>query len=46
MAHQITDSPSRHTIYHDIDVSVDMNKEMEQNQKGEEQEDARGCLID
>ena len=37
MAHQITSSPSRHTIYHDIDVSVDMIKEMEQNQRGEEQ---------
>ena len=45
MAHQITDSPSRHTIYHDIDVSVDMNKEMEQNQKGEEQEMPEGVSL-
>ena len=37
MAHQITNSPSQHTIYHDIDVSVDMIEEMEQNQRGEEQ---------
>ena len=37
MAHQIPNSPSRHTIYHDIDVSVDMIEEMEQNQKGKEQ---------
>ena len=45
MAHQITSSPSQHTIYYDIDVSVDMIQEMEQNQKGEEQGTQRGTPL-
>ena len=45
MAHQITSSPSQHTIYHDIDISVDMIEEMEQNQKGEEQGAQRGTPL-
>ena len=45
MAQQVTDSPSQHTIYHDIDVSVDMIKEMEQNQKGEEQGTQEGVSL-
>ena len=45
MAHQITSSPSRHTIYHDIDVSVNMIEEMEQNQIGVKQGTQEGAPL-